>query len=454
MKTQTKKLSRLKSALIGAAALVSSFLPLPALAAEPAQTQTLPAVNVSVPAKDYYIGRVRTENNYYDSETGKDRNLFKSTAEVVKSGVFHNAPFEDGVYPDGGTPLFRAYNYTGKDAGKAVDYTSLGFNIPFDIGNTRHIINPFGMIGDGDVSGRKGIGIQTKHVIPTDIGEFALTLNLEQEQFKQGKDSTRAGFGLDYAPDSNWVFGGRVDRLETAKGTTNQYFVHGLYSDKSIQGGLAYALQDTEGEKLNRFGGVFIKQGPSLGGRARFLLESGKKYGVEINGGTFEVIVAENTTFSAMGHWIVSGNKGDAFDLGIVEDAPEVREAVNLGKRVNPKKGGLVSAVSGSFYNRDGVDTNWIRGDVGYSFPIGEWSVTPLVGYRVDNNESWKKVGKSKVLATDKFGSVSGGLLIQRPCPLIKGGSWIVEISGSNPLGGADRGNPSWYGSINYQVRW
>jgi len=451
----SRKLSRLKSAFVGVAALVSSLLPLTASAAEPVQTQNQPAATAPAPASDYYIGRVRAENSYYDSETGKDKNLFKSTAELVKSGILHNMTLEDGVCADGGVTLFRAYNYTGKDAGKAVDYTSVGFNLPFDIGNTRHIINPFGMIGDGDASGRRGIGIQTKHVLPTDIGEFALTLNLEQEQSKQGKDSTREGFGLDYAPNSNWVFGGRIDRLDNSLGRTDQTLLHGIYTDKRIQAGLAYILQNHEGEIMQGVGGVVIKRAPGWGGRAKFRFDQGIRYGSGIRSGNFELIVAENTSFGADGHWLISGNKGDLYDLGTVEDAPEVREAVNLGKRVNSKQGGLVAAVSGRFLNKDGVDTNWLRGDVGYSLPIGgDWSVAPVVGYRVDSTESWKNIGKQKVLTENRLGSVCASLLIQKPCPLIKGGSWCIEITGSNPLDGADRGNPALYGSINYQVKW
>ena len=298
------------------------------------------------------------------------------------------------------------------------------------------------------------MGIQTKHVIPTDIGEFALTLNLEQENFQQGRDATRAGFGLDYAPNSNWVFGGRIDQLDNSMGRTNQTLLHGIYTDKNIQVGGAYVLQNHEGEIMQGVGGVFIKRAPGWGGRVKFRFDQGIRYGSEIRSGNFEVIVAQNTSFGPAGHWLISGNKGDLYDLGTVEDAPEVREAVNLGKRVNSKQGGLVAAVSGSFMNKDGVDTNWLRGDVGYSLPVGDFSITPVVGYKVDDIESWKKVGKQRVLTSSKFGSVCAGLLLSKPCPIVKGGSWIVEVTGSNPLDGVDRGNPTWYGSINYQVKW
>ncbi len=277
----------------------------------------------------------------------------------------------------------RWYHYFGEKNGQPLNYDAAAVQIPYKIGEVKSATTLFGTIGD-----IKGIGVESQHTLEN----TTLTLNVEKNSTT---NSTRIGAGLDQK-FGDTTLGIGIDKVTTPKGDTQQYLakiVQDIDEQNQVGGALVLTKKPTLDEKT--IGGFWCHMNDSWGTRtwANYSLEAGVL--------SLDSIIAQNPTFGkGSSPWIVGRNRGEMYDLGVVEDALGP-ERVPLGMRVDSNKGGWVVDISGN-YSKTG--TGNARVEAGYNFPLGnDMNITPSVSYNHGLGDNKMRKPGANVLFTKEF---------------------------------------------------
>jgi hypothetical protein len=321
------------------------------------------------------------------------------------------APCVNGKHGD---EYFRTYEYRGL-GDLELDYTAAAGTIPsFKLGQVDNSLTLFGTFGD-----KQGLGIESRH----SLDNWTLNLNAEKSA---NPEATRFGFGLDKKVSDKLTLGGAIDHVNTGGEDTNYFLAHGIYdASENNQFGLGLRADDSE-QDMKSVIGYWGHYGKDEKWGTRSYLRG--DFGNDIRSFTLDSIIAQNPTFSRFSSpWIVGRNRGDMFDVGVVEDALSP-ERVPLGERT---KGGLFGEIKANL-TESGDRKGYVKFDTGYrfnnvDFGLGKIDVAPLVFYRHG-------------LGKDEGRSLGVGGLVKL------GKGFCLEASGSHNFGG----KPEFYMGIQY----